>query len=149
MFLESFTLWHWFGAALVLGIVDVLVGANFFLLWIGLSAGMVGLLMIFIPAMAWQWQWTVFGICVFASLLVWVQYLKNMPRTSDKPRLNRRSARYIGRVFVLEEPIAQGQGRIRVDDSQWKIIGEDMPVGSKVKVVGVDGVILKVESVDN
>jgi membrane protein implicated in regulation of membrane protease activity len=36
-------------------------------------------------------------------------------------------------------------GKIHVDDSTWKIEGKDCVAGSKVEVVGVDGVILKVQ----
>jgi len=38
-----------------------------------------------------------------------------------------------------------GQGKIRVDDSTWKITGADCCSGSRVTVVGVDGVMLEVE----
>jgi membrane protein implicated in regulation of membrane protease activity len=39
-------------------------------------------------------------------------------------------------------------GKIRVDDTTWKIRGEDCPVGTRVEVTGVDGTIFKVESRD-
>jgi len=47
----------------------------------------------------------------------------------------------------LKEPIVNGAGKIKVDDTTWKISGTDMAAGDKVRVVGVDGVVLKVESV--
>jgi len=48
-------------------------------------------------------------------------------------------------VFTLEEPIVNRHGKIRVDDSTWKIEGDDCRPGTNVRVVGVDGVVLKVE----
>jgi len=70
----------------------------------------------------------------------------HIPSPPTKPTLNRRGAQYIGRTFTLDEPIANGIGKIRVDDSTWKIEGTDCPAGSKVKVVGIDNTVLKVEA---
>ena len=39
-----------------------------------------------------------------------------------------------------------GQGKITVDDSTWKIEGDDLPAGTKIQVTGVEGTVLKVES---
>jgi inner membrane protein len=45
---------------------------------------------------------------------------------------------------VLEEPIVQGVGRVRIDDSVWRIAGPDLPAGAKVRVETADGALLKV-----
>ena len=74
-------------------------------------------------------------------------YIKKKPFESDKPNLNRRGAQYVGRTFTLSEPITNGFGKIRVDDSTWKVEGSDSPAGAQIRVVGVDGVVLKVERV--
>lgn len=47
--------------------------------------------------------------------------------------LNRRHDALIGRVFTLDEPIVQGAGRVRVDDSTWRVTGPDRPAGTKAK----------------
>jgi membrane protein implicated in regulation of membrane protease activity len=59
--------------------------------------------------------------------------------------LNRRAEQYVGRVFTLSEPIVNGTGKIRVDDSSWKVSGADCDANTKVKVISVDGTVLKVE----
>jgi membrane protein implicated in regulation of membrane protease activity len=48
-------------------------------------------------------------------------------------------------VFPLAEPIVNNRGKIRIEDSFWLVEGKDLPLGKKVRVIGVDGVILKVE----
>ena len=69
------------------------------------------------------------------------------PTETDLPTLNRRGEQYVGRHFTLEEAIVNGQGKIRVDDSTWKIEGpEDLPAGSQVQVIAVAGTVLKVEA---
>lgn len=136
--------WHWFALAVILGILDVALGANFLFVWCGISAAIVGILMLIIPNMLWEYQLLIFGIGVMASIIVWRRYLKNRPET-DNPNLNRRAQQYVGRVFTLEEPIVNGRGKVRVDDTTWRVEGEDLPIGTKVRVVNVDGVVLKVE----
>jgi inner membrane protein len=54
----------------------------------------------------------------------------------------------VGRTFTLNEPMVNGVGKLRVDDSQWRIAGVDAPAGTQVRVVAVDGATLKVERVD-
>ena len=54
----------------------------------------------------------------------------------------------MGRTFTLDEPIVNGLGKVRVDDSTWKISGEDCAAGSKVRVVDVDGVVFRVEVIE-
>ena len=139
--------WHWFALAVILMILDVSIGANFFFVWCGISAAIVGILMLIIPSMTWEFQFLIFGIGIMASLVIWRQYLKKIPKTTDQPGLNRRAERYIGRTFDLDEAIENGRGKVRVDDTTWRVQGEDLPVGTKVKVVGVDGTVLKVEKV--
>ncbi len=137
--------WHWFALAIVLAILDVTLGANFFFVWCGISAAFVGILKLLIPMMTWEYQLLIFGIGVMTSLVFWRHYLSKHPRTSDNPDLNRRSAQYIGRTFALTEAIVNGRGKVRVADTLWLVTGPDMPAGTTVKVVSVDGTILKVE----
>lgn len=139
--------WHWFALALMLGIIDVTLGANFFFVWCGVSATLVGLILLVIPSLKWEYQFLIFGIGVMMSLVFWRQYLKSHSHDQDASTLNRRSAQYIGRVFMLEDAIINGRGKVRVDDTLWRVEGPDLPVGQKVKVVSVDGVVLKVEGV--
>ena len=60
--------------------------------------------------------------------------------------LNRRGEQMIGRTAVLSEPIQNGRGKAKIDDSVWRVEGSDLPAGTQIKVTGVDGAILKVEA---
>ena len=46
------------------------------------------------------------------------------------------------------EPIENGFGKVRVGDSLWRDTGGDAAAGTRVRVTGVDGVVLVVEPVD-
>ncbi len=43
-------------------------------------------------------------------------------------------------------PSVNGVGKLRVDDTTWKVAGNDVPAGSRVRVTGVEGTILQVET---
>jgi len=145
--LEQAVFWHWWVLALVLIILEITVFGAFFLLWPGVAAAVVGVVLLVMPDMDWPMQFVIWAILSLASVVVWRVYRKNNPAAkSDEPHLNRRGAQYVGRSFTLEEPVINGQGKIRVDDSMWKIESqEDFEIGTKVKVTSVEGTTLQVE----
>lgn len=142
--LTQLTYWHWFILAAILIIVEVFAPGAF-MLWIGIAAGVVGVILYVAPAMPWEYQFILFSLAAVGSIIGWRAYRQKHPATAGDPTLNRRGAQYIGRVFTLDAPIVNGVGKIRVDDSTWKIEGADCGAGTKVKVVGIENTVLKVE----
>lgn len=139
--------WHWWALAIVLLIVETMAPGAFFL-WMGVSAGIVGVILALAPDLGWQAQVFIFTIFSVGSIIGWRIYLKRNPTQTEEPLLNRRGSQYVGRVFVLREEMSLGRGKIEVDDTTWRAIcdgGEDLEPGSRVKVVAVDGTTLKVE----
>ncbi len=131
--------WLW----IILGLV--LVGAEalapgIFLIWFGLAAILTGL------ADAWfdlSWQ---AALILFAALSLAAVLLGRAASGGVREgSLNRRGQDLVGRVFVLDRPIAEGEGRVRVGDSSWRVTGADAPAGTQVRVVRVEGGTLVVE----
>jgi len=87
-----------------------------------------------------------FAVLSVISVVMYKSYRKKNPIVTDEPALNRRGEQYIGRTFTLEGPIVNGEGKIKVDDSTWKISGADMEAGASVRVIAIEGSILKVEA---
>jgi membrane protein implicated in regulation of membrane protease activity len=83
-----------------------------------------------------------------AAVVLGRVWLKRHPIGTDRPTLNRRGDQYVGRVFTLDEPVINGFGKIRVDDTTWKIRGNDCAAGARIRVVGVDGTTLLVDTAD-
>ena len=142
--LNNLDYWHWLILAVVLVILEVFSPGVFFI-WMGLAAGIVGMILYFIPELGWQYQLLIFALFSVAAILAARAILQRHPIKTDQPNLNRRGEQYVGRVFTLDEPIINGEGKIHVDDSTWKIRGEDCPAGRRVHVAGVDGVVLLVQ----
>ena len=146
-FLESLEFWHWLVLGVALAIIEVFAPGAFFL-WLGISAAVVGSVLWLIPGMSWELQVLMFAILSIASVVVARRYLKAHPLETDLPNLNQRGQQYVGRVFTLIEPVVNGRGKIQVDDSTWKITCEDCDAGTKVRIDGVDGVVLSAAIID-
>jgi membrane protein implicated in regulation of membrane protease activity len=144
--LSEINFWHWLIFAVVLISVEMLLIGSYYLLWLGIAAGVVGALLFLIPSLSFLMQVLIFTVLSVVTLVAYKQYQKNNPVLSDQPKLNRRGEQYIGRVFTLENPIVNGVGKVRVDDSTWKVSGEDMTAGTKIKVTAVEGTTFLVEA---
>jgi inner membrane protein len=136
--------WNWLIAGLVLMVLE-LITPGVFLLWLGLAALLVGVIALFVD---WVWQVQVIAFAAFslAAVPLWRRVATQSAPNTDTGFLNRRSDALVGRIFTLDHPIMDGSGRIKVDDTVWRVSGPDCPAGSRVKVVGSDGGSLQVEA---
>ncbi len=139
--------WSWWILGLVLLGLEILAPGTFFL-WFGIAAVLVGTLALLIDV-SWQLEVLIFLGLSLASLTAGRMVLRRNAKDEGDPRLNRRGSRYIGRSFVLEEPVSQGSGRLKIGDTVWRISGPDCPAGSKVRVTDLDGSVLLVEPIES
>lgn len=138
-------IWNWWVLAGVLLVAELLTG-TFFFLWLGVAALAVGIVALFWD-MSWQLQVTLYAVLSLILLFASRMLLKR-DKDEPEPFLNRRAARHVGKVFMLDEPISGGRGRVRIDDTIWLVSGPDAPEKTRIRVTGVDGATLKVEIAD-
>jgi inner membrane protein len=143
-FLNGPMFWHWWVLGACLMVIEVVVPSTFFL-WMGVAAGVVGLVVLLAPGIGWQFQILLFALLAIADVVAWKIYLKRRPTRTDDPSLNRRGQQYVGQVVVLDEAIVNGRGAAKVADSRWLVRGPDAPAGSRVRIVAVEGTAFKVE----
>jgi membrane protein implicated in regulation of membrane protease activity len=142
-YIISFGVWNW----LILGAVFLgleLMAPGAFMLWLGVAALVVGLVS-FAVNWSWQVQCVAFAALSLALIPVWRRFASRVEQPSDSPMLNRRAEGYVGRVFTLENPIVDGVGRVRIDDTIWRVTGPDSAAGSRLRIVRVEGANLVVE----
>ncbi len=139
--------WSWWVIGLVLLILELLV-PGVFLMWVGIAAIATGA----ISLAVWQqgfWMWEVqllvFAALSLASVLIGRKVMSRSNDQTDEPNLNQRTQGLVGRTAVLTEAIAEGHGRIKLDDTVWVVSGPDLPAGSRVRVASSSGVNLTVE----
>ena len=145
-YLQHLSYWDWLGLGTLLLILEVF-GAGGYLLWVGIAAASVGVLTFIFPGLDWTWQFLLFGLFSVLSAVLWWRRQRDSLKTSDQPGLNQRGSELLGRQFSLHEPIVAGRGKIKAGDTLWLVIGPDLPVGTNVRVIGQEGVLLKVEAI--
>ncbi|ODT80692.1 MAG: hypothetical protein ABS76_14545 [Pelagibacterium sp. SCN 64-44] len=137
--------WAWIFAGLVLLALELVVPGGF-LLWLGISGILTGLLTLFQP-LQWPVQWAIFGALSLASILIGLRVMRSRRHKAGETGLNRRTDRFIGHEAVLETPIVDGFGRMALGDTIWRISGPDLPAGQRIRIVGADAAVLRVEAV--
>ncbi len=143
---DNIVFWHWWILAGGLLIME-LTAPVFFFLWLAIAAMATGLLLLVFPNIPLESQLVLFAVLSVVAVLAWHKYREANPVVTDQPNLNRRGEQYIGRVFTLEKPIKNGVGKVTVDDSTWRVEGQDLPAGTKVRVEGINGVVFEVTEI--
>lgn len=130
---------HWWMVAAVLLVLE-LTTKVFFFLWIGFAAAAVGFLLLVFPSIPPLTQLVLFGILTLVAAVAW--------RRQGGPPVGRTETAeemHTDRLFTLQEPIVDGAGLLQVGDRIWRLIGPDLPSGTRVRVVAVEGETLRVE----
>jgi len=137
--------WHWLVLGLLLILVELALPSTYFL-WMGLAALVVGVVFWLLPGMSFEVQVILFAVLSVSAIILGKRYIKRHPIESDRPMLNVRGAQNIGRIATLHEPIINGVGKVHLDDTLWKVFGPDLPLNTRVRIVAVDGISLRVEA---
>jgi membrane protein implicated in regulation of membrane protease activity len=137
----------WWLLALVLIGAEV-IAPGYFMLWIGLAAGIMGAITLIVPSLPMLGQAIVFALLAIASCGVYWRFIRPLAeQRDDQPLLNRRGLRMVGRRVVVSDAILNGRGKVSVGDGSWLAEGPDTPAGSEVEVVSVEGTTLKVKAI--
>lgn len=132
----------WILVGLLLLGAEILV-SGFFLLWIGIAAIGTGAVLFFAEPPFWATVTLFIGLLAAGIAIALRLRRANHPR----PRVNTPDAGLVGRAGVLVEA-GQAGPRVRVGDSDWAARlprdVADSPVGTHVRVEGVDGTTLVV-----
>ena len=133
----------WIVAGLALCAAETLVPGAF-LIWIGAAAVVVGVVELAFPLDVTT-QLLLFAALVVALVFVGRRVYGSLEAGTPQLPLSRAHA-LIGKEFFLDQAIVHGFGRIRVGDSVWRVAGDDLPAGAKVRVVAVEnGAQVRVE----
>ncbi|WP_318366673.1 NfeD family protein [Enterobacter sp.] len=123
-----------------------MLGGNGYLLWSGVAAVVTGMIVWLLP-LGWEWQGVIFAVLTLLAAWLWWRWLAKRVR-EQKPadsQLNQRGQQLVGRHFTLETALVNGRGHMRVGDSSWPVSADsDLPAGTAVEVVAVDGITLRI-----
>lgn len=146
-FLHNLSYWHWIILALIL-LAGEALGAAGFMIGISLSALAVAGLMAVGVLHDWQYQFLLFALLsVVASVLFW-QFFHSREHHDNAVMINDRAAQLVGRKLTLTTDMDNGEGKVQIGDTLWKISAEaDYAEGTRVEVVGAKNMTLEVRKV--
>ena len=136
--------WTWWIIAVVLIVLEMFAPGTFFL-WMGASAGIVGVALFLFPELAWELQLTLFATLSIVAIVLARRYLQKNKGAHSK--LSQRGKRYIGRTVTVAEAIINGLGKVRIEDTLWRVRGDDAVIGQQVKIVAIEGATFEVENI--
>ena len=137
--------WGWLVFAALLGMGEVII-PGVFLIWVALAAAVTGLIALAFPVSV-PVQLLLFALFCLVSVWGGRRWYAANPVPSQDPLLNERTARLVGELVTVVEPIEGGRGRVKVGDSIWSCRGPDTPAGTRVRVVGAEASVLTVEAI--
>ena len=142
--------WHWMVIGLGLGLLELVIPA-FFVIWFGLGALLVGVAMLVVPGMALSAQILLWTATSVVMTMVWFKVLR---KDANKTRSGQ-ADEALGEIGVLVravEPLgvesARGEVRFQkpvMGSDVWPCLADEaIAAGARVRVLAVDGQLLKV-----
>jgi membrane protein implicated in regulation of membrane protease activity len=139
--------WHWAVLGIGLIIAELAVPA-FFIVWFGLGALLVSLIVLVAPSLGLTAQLLTWTFASVAMVLLWFRIFKP---GMHKTRIGMSDSNIVGEVGMLTrdvEPYQKGQVRFQkplVGSEVWECIADEtIKSGERVKVLGIEGSFLKV-----
>ncbi|MDR3220456.1 MAG: NfeD family protein [Candidatus Accumulibacter sp.] len=143
-----FEWWHWVVLGLGLSLFELAI-PSFFILWFGIGAVVVGLLLLLAPGLTLAWQLLVWAGISGALAVLWFRYLLPKTRTT----VGTSADGVAGEIGVLVSELqAHNRGKVRfqkpiLGDDVWECYAEQaIAAGERVRVVAVEGNFIKVEA---
>ncbi|HIE0659213.1 MULTISPECIES: NfeD family protein [unclassified Providencia] len=136
--------WFWLclGGLLLIG---ELLGTAGYLLWSGIAAVLVGVIVWALPFIGWEWQGISFAIFTVVSAVLWRNWLRNKQK-NKADNVNQISHQLIGVKGRLLSDTEEGFSRVRLADGSWRVYSDTpLSANTEVVVIAVDGITLQVK----
>lgn len=141
--------WHWIVLGLGLALVELAL-FSFFVIWFALGAVLTGIVLLLLPALGFAAQMLIWTVASVVMTVLWFKYFRNASRTRAG-----QADGALGEIGVLVraiEPLSVSslRGEVRFQKpimgaDAWPCIADEaIAAGERVKVVAVDGQLLKV-----
>jgi hypothetical protein len=139
--------WGWMGIGMLLLAAELfIIEADFYLVFLGVAAALTGLLGLAVPGMPPWLQWLAFAVL---SLVLMVLFRKRVYRLLRREVADLPNDMLSERVSLPEGLAVDGSCRIELRGSTWtarNVGGAPIAPGGTARVVGVEGITLKIEA---
>ncbi|MEW5249488.1 NfeD family protein [Microbulbifer sp. 2201CG32-9] len=134
--------WHWLVLGLLLVTAEIFV-SGFVLFWFGLAALLMGVLLLVVD-MPIAMQLLLWAAGSIAALLLWLKFIK--PKWRDRTTAGMAAEALYGQVgMVIESNAGKSRGKLKfpapiLGEEEWLFIcTDDIAVGERVKVGKISG----------
>ena len=139
------TWWGWLVVGIVLVGAELMTDAAFYLVFAGVAAIVVGLLVVAGVGLPVWAQWVAFSVLAIASMVLFRGKLYDRLR-GGAPGMQHAA---VDALVTVEEEVAPGRRtRVRLHGTQWTAVNvgwESIAAGAEARVAEVDGVELRIE----
>lgn len=128
-----------------------MLGGNGYLLWSGVAAVITGLVVWLLPV-GWEWQGALFAVLTLLAAWLWWLWLSKRVKQQNPAdaSLNLRGQQLLGRRFTLDNALVNSRGHMRVGDSSWPVCADtDLAAGTRVEVIAIEGITLRITPVSD
>ncbi len=134
--------WHWLVVGIILMLAELAIPA-FFVIWFGLGALLVGLVLLLAPALSLTAQLLLWTLASVALTVSWFRVFRS---DQHKTRVGQANGAVIGEIGLLTTAVAPFQpGQVRFQKpvlgaETWECRAEDVIAsGERVRVLSVEG----------
>lgn len=134
--------WHWIALGFLLAAAEIFV-PSFFMMWLGISAILVGLISWLFP-IPFAVELLLWGVLSLGCLIGWFKFVA--PKMKDVTKSGMAKEALIGQIgTVLEHSESAGRGTLRfpaplLGEDEWRFIStESLSSGDKVIVTDTSG----------
>ena len=142
--------WTWIVGGIVLMLAELAI-TSFFIIWFGLGALLVGLLMLLMPELSPTAQIATWTLASLAMVVLWFRVFK---QNRHKTKVGMAEGEVLGEIGLLVNAVAPFErGKVRfqrpvLGSEEWVCLADAaIAAGERVKVVAVEGSYLKVSKV--
>lgn len=142
--------WSWIVGGVALMLTELAL-TSFFVIWFGLGAFLVGLLMLVMPSLSLTAQ---LGIWLLASLILVILWFRLFRQNRNKTLIGSATGEVLGEIGLLVGAVAPFErGKVRfqrplLGSEEWVCLADAaIAAGERVKVIAVEGNFLKVSKV--
>jgi membrane protein implicated in regulation of membrane protease activity len=142
------TLWTWGILGLILLAIEMVTG-TFYILWFGVAALIIALMMALFPSTPVALQFFLFALISLASLTIWKL---NYKKTSTDSRVGQSQGEEIGRVGTITQKVSAKQpGQIEfaqgvMGSRSWPVVSdEEIEPGAEALITAIEGNSLRVK----
>ena len=146
---ETITWWHWIIMGTLLIIIEMSTG-TFFMLTLGVSAILVGVIDLLIP-ISFQLQLLLWMLFSILSIIAWIKWFKDKVVSNS----GQSDYRFDTLGVVTEEIHPHQRGRVRFDapvlgNTEWQATAKmDIAEGSRIRIVEINGQLIDVAPAGN